>query len=243
VNDLVKTGSTDLATGGMMGMEPEQSISSRDIQIPKVIIMQPGSPEVIDGKRVFGEVIETANETVLASANEENSFEFIPFMWSKKWIIRRNVEGIFKFKRIEDITIENEKLNPYELFEEDNEQCKRELAHFYQVMIPGEPLPLTMCFRGGSRSNGEKLLTQMYITNKTRKTTETVEVKGRQVPYLNSAAGTVMKCTPVKRKNKQGNNYCVITVSKSRDVTSEEFLEALNWFWFTCIFFYTVINS
>jgi len=227
MKEVATTTKTELAgfdDSAFSNVMPDQELSSRDIVIPKILTMQAGSPRVLEGSNTFGEMVDTLNWEVMArtkSAKEEAlSLTCIPFFWKKAWIIRRLDNGRWVFDHILEMDRHNESLNPYEPWTDNGEDYKREYAHFFNVVIPGKPLPYTLCFRGASKKTGDALVTQMYVSNKMLKVKEA---------YLRSPMGAAIEVTPVKETNKDGNTYIKLEIRRLRESTKEEAVEALTW--------------
>lgn len=200
---------------------PEQSLTSSDVQIPKILAMQAGSPRVKDGDAIFGQLVDTQNWEVLASAKEKTKFEFLPFHWEKYWINKYEEGGVWKFHSMEKINRKNEGLDAFEIWKQEGKEMKRIYTHIFYGLIPGKTIPYTLAFRGGSKKNGDVLVTQMFVINPGLKNVDA---------YLRSPMGAVMSIHPSKEVSKTGQDYIAINCTKSRESTKEEAVEALEWF-------------
>lgn len=150
----------------------QSQISSKDIVIPRILLMQPMSEKVTAGDAAFGEFRESMNNEKLGDFN--TGFKFIPFHMEKVFV-EFNVEDPDdkKFLRIVPITPDNEDL-PYEDEEkgEDGKKFKvsRDRTMNFYVLLPtelklGGAIPYIISFRRTSLQAGKKLATQMYVKN------------------------------------------------------------------------------
>lgn len=203
----------------------EHDVSTSEIVIPKLILTQPGSPQVIAGDWFFGELRSTLDDELMAKAGKSEAdskhLEFTPIHHQKFWLTKKKENGKFKFETMEQISKSNESLDAFEVWSGvDGIERKREFLHLFYILIPGRPLPYTLGFRGASKRNGDKLLTQMYIMNKMLK----VDHVWQKSPFAKT-----MKAV-VKKESKNDNNYAVLDISVLRDSTYEEACECLKWF-------------
>lgn len=203
----------------------DTNISASELVIPKLILAQPGSPQVIAGDWMFGDLRSTLDDSLMAAAGKGDKagkhLEFTPIHHQKFWLTKRKENGKFKFETMEQISSKNEHLDAFETWNgSDGIERKREFLHLFYILIPGFPLPFTLGFRGASKRNGDKLVTQMYVINKMLKTEET---------WKRSPFAKVMKAV-VRKESKNDNNYAVLDISVLRDSTYDEACEALRWF-------------
>jgi hypothetical protein len=200
---------------------PDQDLTANDIQIPKLLLMQGQSPQVLDGKAKFGELVDTQSWEKFASFDE--GVVFIPFHWRKAWIYKTKDGDKWKFHSIADVDRHNEKDDMYEEWvdKETNKLMKRVYTHFFLGLVPGESTPYSVAFRGGSKKHGDALVTQMYVTNRNLKVDEA---------YKRSPMAKAIKLQPNKTTNKSGDTFAELLISVERDATKEEALDALNWY-------------
>jgi len=76
------------------------SIDADDILIPRILMMQPMSHFVHDGKAAAGDLVKS--KTGEKVGKDGKTVEFIPITYFKTWIISEFVDGKFKFRRQED---------------------------------------------------------------------------------------------------------------------------------------------
>lgn len=156
--------------GQMKNLWDVPSISQRDVLIPAILLMQPMSPQVTDGKAAFGEFRETLNQEVLGKFEE--GFEFVPFKLVKIFVEQIDLGDEKEFLRVVEITPANESL-PYEDHEMiDGKEVKiiRDRVMKFYVLLKSEldqgaAIPYTLSFKRTSYQAGQKLATQMFIKN------------------------------------------------------------------------------
>jgi hypothetical protein len=168
----------------------QAELSSKDIIIPRILLMQPMSPQVTDGKAAFGEWRESLNNELLGKM--EDGFEVVPFYMEKVFIeyaITKVAGGKEerKYRASIPITPANEAL-PYEgevLDEATGEMIpvsRDRTMNFYVLLKKeleaGSAIPYIISFRKTSLQAGKKLTTQMFMKNiNAGKTPASVTVK------------------------------------------------------------------
>ena len=208
MNELT-TQKNEIATNDLGGWGDMPNLSASDFIIPKILLMQPQTPAVSDGKAKMGEFRESINMRLLGDI--DTGIEFIPFFVSKVWWVfnkKQGRQGIIKeFSRIENITDTNED-HPYET---DTESWQK-VMNFY-VLLPddiksGSAFPYVMTFKGTSTRTGRQLATQMYQLNRSAGITP---------------AGFVMKLSGHKEQNSEVNaTYVVLDVERGRKSDKQE---------------------
>lgn len=195
-------------------------ITKKDIIIPRILLMQPMSPPVTDGKAIFGEWRESLNLEMLG--NFDKGVDFVPFFMEKVFIEYKvendgkgNVEK--KYLRSIAITPENESLK-YEdeqLDEATGEmiQIQRDRCMNFYVLLKAElelgtAFPYVISFRRTSLRAGQKLTTQMYMKNlnagltpasmvcKLLSKKETSDINGKKVTYAIADVAPVERTDP-----------------------------------------------
>ena len=194
----------------------EDFMSSRDVIIPKLLLMQAMSDKVVDEKAKLGEIRDTANDAL--HGNFEKGIEVIPFYIFKAWTIQERPAGStdsndFKYKGTLPITRENDDWPFSEVIE--GIEVSRTRTFFAYCLLPNElnGLPYVIPFRRTSLRAGRVLHTQMYLSNRQAK-----------LP----PAGFTVWCKPKKDKNDRGT-FAVWEVSKGRRTTTEELEASLGW--------------
>lgn len=167
---VTKETATPQEVGQMKNLWDVPSISQRDVIIPAILLMQPMSPQVTDGKAAFGEWRETLNQEVLGKF--EQGFEFVPFKLVKLFIEQKDLGDEKEFLRAVEITPQNENL-PYEdseMIEGKEVKIIRDRVMKFFVLLKteldqGAAIPYTLSFKRTSYQAGQKLATQMFIKN------------------------------------------------------------------------------
>ncbi len=214
---VVTKETTEMSTAeqaAMMDMFGDAPVSSNDVIIPKIRVMQPGSQLVLDAVAKFGDFVDSLANEVVGNINDK-SIELIPFYVEKIWIISKwdDRSGKFEFDRIETITTLNENKN----WEEDtpngkfkNERC----FNFYCLKPDDTSLPVIVAFKGSSMKSGRELMTQMYVKNRA----------AGKAPCAN-----VMSLSGDKTQNDKGT-FAVLKTSVARPTSMEEMKKCLEWF-------------
>lgn len=186
-------------------------VTSKDIVIPKILIMQPGSEAVLKRGAKFGEFREASTDRLIGSV--EKPFEFIPFWCEKIWLVMDGTDKKEKFLRIEKVTAQNES-HPFESVVGKTREVWRFVYNFY-VMLPNEldGLPYIISFKGSSMRAGRSLFTQMYAINQ----------KAGLTP-----ASLVMRMGGSIESNNDGT-FVVADVKPVRASKSAEIEAAFNW--------------
>lgn len=197
-------------------------VLGQDIIIPKILVMQPSSEMVADGKAQLGEFRDSLGGAKLGSQTE--AIEVIPFHVQKFWDIHVEEAGQFVWTRSEAL-IENPVDKNYNdnlpwQDTENGKQIKRVRRMNFFVLLPSEikqnvSLPYIFSFRSTSFVEGKKVYSQMYMRN-----------KRASLP----PAAYSFKISSVKQKNEKGQSWFVPTVELGRLVSKEELKEAFNWY-------------
>lgn len=206
----VQSSQVDLNAWGV----PAMNINARDIQIPKILAMQPGSNAVTAGEAKFGEFRDSLSGNLVGDV--KNPIDFIPFFMEKVFVVMRLDKGQYKFNRqvpivpaIEDHDFEHKE-------GEWQEKWYRTL-NFY-VLLPqevadGSAIPYILSFRSSSARAGQKLATTMYMKN----------LKAGKTP-----PAMTMSLSGATQKNDKGT-FVVMDVKEKRASTSEEIASAFEW--------------
>ena len=190
----------------------KQELTSQDIIIPRLLVMQGMSEMVTDGKAKFGDVVENLNGEVLAGL--ESGIEILPFKLEK---IYKYIGADGKVLSSEPITPENENAG-FEC-EVDGMAAKRFRTFQFYVLLPSElevggALPYMVEFKSTGLRAGKKMVTQMFAKNSAIGLTP---------------AGKTFMLTVDKVSNDKGT-YAVPDVSVCRDSQESEVSEAHVWF-------------
>ena len=155
-----------------------------DILFPRIIPINPTSKFVLEGTAQFGQVI-TDDGVVLCEAGD--SFDIIPLLITKTYMVSHKIEGQWKFHAIEAFN----GIRPWEESHSDGTHVKNELMYNVYCLVNGESdLPHILTFKGMSIRQGKQLYTLMYRRN----------VMIGLPPF-----GKSVTITPVKTSNDKGN--------------------------------------
>ena len=205
-------------------VEADQNISSSDITIPKVLIMQGQSPKVLEGEATFGELRDSLNWEKVGCAKigkkDAEPMNFLPVHWQKFWIIKGNIDGQWKTIGMDIMTRENEGLDPWTSWTNDEgTECKRIYCHMFYGILEGKSIPYNIAFKSSSKKAGDSIVTQMYVINKSLNVKEA---------WKKSPMAKWIEVTPTKQ-TKENNTFIVLEAKAGRDATYEEACQALTW--------------
>lgn len=191
----------------------DAGISSQDIVIPKILVMQGLSKQVTEGKAKLGDFVDSLSSEVIGDIS--TPIEFIPFHLEKKWIIskKRAGDNRFKFDRFEDLTAMNENRS-WEGMEDGVETKYEKLFNFYSLLTNDMALPYIISFKSTSMKAGRELATQMFVKNRA----------ANKVP-----PAKVMNLFG-DRVTKNDNTFAVLKTAVQRDSTPEEIQQCLMWY-------------
>ncbi len=153
-NELVV--SKDFETGGW----DTEVVDTKDIIIPKILLMHPTSDLVKKGDRNQGEIIKSTSGELLAKRTEK--IGVIIFEKWKEWRLmkKNNLSGRFEYMRLEAWTAENDSL-PWE-FEENGTMFRRDKTlNFYALLSSeaeaGNAFPVKLSFSRTGFKTGMKI--------------------------------------------------------------------------------------
>ena len=144
--ELAKKGTAELAgysDSDFGSVGHKQELASNDIVIPKLLVMQPQSPKVVDGTCKLGDVVDASSWEALGKARfgqeKGKPLDFIPFSWSKYWIIKRKDGKRFKTEKLLAVDRHNQDDDPWEQWKgADGVERQRVYLHLFHVIIPGD---------------------------------------------------------------------------------------------------------
>jgi len=210
--ELVEAKSNEVANQEMMAAWGETEVSSGDIVIPKIMLMQAMSEAVVadDSTVKMGEFLDSLSGKVIGS--HKKPITVVPFHLEKIWIHSKSSGKDFEF---DSITIAHDPKEHEYIEVVDGVEWKHEYCMNFYVIRPGDmTLPYIVTFKGASRKAGRALATQMFVKNK---------MAGKIPPAV------AMELTAKKESNDKGTYY-VWDVSAKRDSTQEEMSTAFDWF-------------
>lgn len=214
--EVVKGGQDQLPAHVATGDWGSEGVSTADIIIPKILVMQGMSKFVGDDKiqARMGELRDSLNATNLGG--KENAVEMIVFQSERKWLIFEEEQGQMKYRKQEDMTPANESWPLEETI--NGVKIRRDKALNYYCILPGDvekgmPFPYLVSFRRTSFQAGRKLATSI----------------AKMRAFKQPAASTVFKLTTSKVENDKGK-FAVADVVESRKSTAKEVAAAYEWY-------------
>jgi hypothetical protein len=188
----------------------EMGMTGRDIEIPRILLMQ-GTSELVGADEMsVGDLVSSADNTILAGI--EKPLEIVPVGFYKTIRVMDMSGGTPKFKRLEPWTEAGEAL-PWEMSEGDI-PVRRYLTFNFYVLLKEEieagiAFPYILSFKSSSLKAGRQLATHIF-----KRSTFGKSMYSQSVPI------TV-------RKEKKGTNfYAVMSVGRGTDLRPSEQEEA-----------------
>lgn len=198
-----------------------EGVDSKDILIPKLLVMQGLSKLVVEDKAQMGDFVDSVNGEILGSAREKapKPVTIIPIKTFKTWIEYEKIDDKkLEFRGI--VPMDETNANwPLEEVKDGRDMRRDRCINFY-VLLKDKPddLPYLMTFKRTSYRAGMKLATHF-------KKCELAALRGKPVP----PAATMFDVTATKTSNDQGTFYVFDVVQK--EATAPEHLK-LAWEWF-----------
>ena len=208
-NELTKTATTELAPMDLSAWGVEET-TTKDLLIPRLMIMQGLSQNVMDGKAKMGDIVDSMTNEVLGG--RDKPLEFLPFKVEKIFYVEEWKDGSWKFSAIEKVTQEN--VNTPNEVVRDGKKFKYTYTLNFFVLIEGKGLPYLLAFKSTSMRAGKALFTQMYVSNRAL----------GKAPCANW-----MNLVVTQTKNDKGT-YATIAAQPSKEASREDQLKALDWF-------------
>lgn len=190
-----------------------EDISTEDIVIPKIMLMQPMSDLVTDGVAKIGEFRDSLNTSRILGYTTEKPVEFIVFGTFKRWMEFKDKE----FQRAFVWTPENAELKTEEITEA-GELITRDVSLNFYCLLPddiesGEAFPYVISCRMTSKQAGKDLSTH---------------IKKLQM-FKKPSAAKVFVLTATKETNDKGT-FFVLHTAVGRDATATEQAAAYEWY-------------
>lgn len=197
-----------------------EGTDTRDILIPKLLVMQGLSELVTQERAQMGDFCNSVTGEVVGTAREKGfkPVVFIPIMTFKTWVIYEKIGDKLEFKEIIPMTPAN---SNWEMEEEVNgATVRRDRCINFFVLVEGQTgeLPYSLTFRRTSYRAGQKLATHF-------KTCELAAARGRPVP----PAAKTFKLIAHKETNDHGTFY-VLDVEPNGDTKQEDLKTAYEWY-------------
>ena len=210
--EVTKVESKELAEVGLDAWGQEEvEVSSNDLVIPKLWLMQPLSEMVAEKELAkAGEIVDSLSEEVIGGPDKP--VKIVPFKVEKLWYTIKDNGDKGELVSIDAVTKENEGLErEYEL---DGDKYKRMFTYKFFCVKEGSSLPFIIIFKSTSIRAGKQMFTEMYIKNR---------MAGK------SPAAKYMEISSEKKKNEKGT-FFVFTVKAGDDAPVELQTMALDWF-------------
>jgi len=208
--DVTKKPETEVAVKATLDDWGVPEVSSNDILIPKILVMQGLSELLAEGHAQIGEFRDSVNGDLLGSIDKP--VEIIPFHCDKVWIISKKVQGQGRHDYVETVPVTRENEDwLWQEMDSDGTEIRRDRTMNFYCLLPkhieeGGAMPYIVSFNRTSSRNGKKLFTQMFITNR----------QAGKVP-----PAKVISLFGKREKNDQGT-FIVKDVKTSRDSTVKE---------------------
>lgn len=190
-------------------------VDTKDLILPKALLMHPTSDLVKKGVRNIGEIIKSNTEEVIAKRGE--TFDVIVFERWKEWrIMKKNPQtGRFEFVRHEPWTPEND--NQAWDFKEGQDDYRRDKTmNFYGVLAneaeAGTAFPIKLAFVRTAFRAGHKL----------------ADAYARALMNKQPPTGQIFKIGTELKEGK-GESFFVFTVNPGKPSTEKQRLAANNW--------------
>ena len=209
--ELVKKEETQVATFVAPDFTPE-TMNIEDIAFPRIMMLQPISESVTDGKYVAGDIIDSVTGEVIGGSSKQ--LEIIPLRCRKYYKVTKEVEGKAKFVRIEPINNAQDMQKDWN-FMEDGEMMKRRPVMEVFVLVPGKDLPYIFRIAGMSF----KGMSKQFYTN-----AFVLPASQRKAPFVRS-----LLITSKKERNEKGT-YFVYSFINGKLSDAETYGLASQWY-------------
>lgn len=206
------------------------AVDSRDIVIPKLLIMQSTSSLVADEKAQFGDLVNSVSGEVLGSCREKDNkpVKFICIKEDKIWVVLEKVGEKFEFRRNEERTTASEKA-PLE-WEENGAQWRRDRTLNYFILLERDlgsamPFPYVLSFRRTSFGAGKVLSTHLLNC---KAAIMKAKEQGQPITAGMTPPGAIFELTGKKTTNEKGTYY-VLQTNKVADTSQANVAKAAEW--------------
>lgn len=207
--ELTKATTTELAPMDLSVWGVEET-TTKDLLIPRLMVMQGLSQNVIDGKAKMGDVVDSmANEVI---GGKDKPVRFLPFKVEKIFYVEEWKDGSWKFSAIEQVTVDN--LNTPNEVVRDGKKFKYTYTLNFFVLLEGKGLPYLLAFKSTSMRSGKALFTKMYVDNRALGKAPCANWFNLVVDMTKNAKGT----------------YATISAQVADEATREDQMKALDWF-------------
>ncbi len=191
----------------------ELGVSSQDLIIPKLLLMQNTSEYVGDGKAKLGDIVNS--QTIDVIGGLDKAVLLVPLKLYKTWRVYDMSSGQPEFKRQDAVSASNEKL-PWEGVE-DGKPIRRDLCMNFFVLLgselaDGTAFPCVVSFKRTSIQAGRQLATHLFK-----------RACLGQLPYSQAIP------LQVKKEKKDTNTYAVFEMGKASALSAEFIQAAKDW--------------
>lgn len=190
-------------------------VSTKDLVVPKLLLMQGTSDLVKKKKAQYGDLVDSIDKQVLGGTDK--AVEVVPFHVNKYYTIRDKNTPKKDFIRRDVLNAESDNL-PYFDIDPDGKEIIRERTYEVYCIQTGSEyvanLPLVVVLKASNEKTGKAVFTQMYIKNKNAKL---------------SPAAVTFDITS-REETRDDNSYMVYDVKPKRRATKEEEASCLTWF-------------
>jgi hypothetical protein len=204
-----------IATAAVMGALMDDAASdSRDIVLPKILLMQGLSDLVAEGKAAMGEFRGSLDNNLLGG--KDATIDVIPFYINKSWILLEKRGQKFEYTGQVPFSAANANWEWNATVE--GKEVRRDQSINVYCVLPSEIqagvfMPYLISFRRTSYTAGKKLVT----------------IKEKLKMFNRPLASVVVSLGCHLEKNEQGSFY-VFDVSQGRNTTEDEMLAVGPWF-------------
>lgn len=214
MNELTTKPNLPSAPNSAWGTE---DISTKDVLIPKITLMQSSSTMVKQDKAKAGTLVNSSTNEVLA--NKDEVVEFIPIKQFREWIIE-DIETAFdgkekkKYRTKMIMDASNENLRAGKDHENGRPIFRTQSINFF-VLIPSklDGFPFLVPFKKSSLYTGKKLVSAF----------KDCQLKGI------APANQVWKLS-CSLQTKDDNSYFVLNLEPGRATTQQELDKAYEWY-------------
>lgn len=182
-------------------------VTSRDLVISRLMLMQGMSEKVSEGKAKLGDILNSVTNEVVAT--KDKSVELLPFYCTKQWVRSKKVGQRFEF--VSSAPDNGEAM----AFEEtiNGVHYKNEHQYTFFFLTKELSMPVVASFKSTSHKIGKQLFTLMYVNNKQA--------------GLTPAASWVNLGTIIQKNDK--GTYATLNVDIAGRSTQAELNECIKW--------------
>jgi hypothetical protein len=223
-NEVAKVeGSKELAE--LSQQMQEMGMSTGDLLVPRLYLMQNTSEQVGEGKAKLGDILNSQTNEIIGGVDKPA--ELIPLKLFKSWRVMDMSGKQAEYVREEPWTPENDKRaweGREDITDKKTKKTKQDVPVRYDLSFnffalvrsevqAGEAFPVVIAFRRTSTMAGKALATQMFK-----------RAQLRQAPYSKSVFLRVGK------RKQESNTYAVFETQEGAKITDAEMALAQKWY-------------